>query len=217
MRRGEPLSGARAANVQPGSIIFTDDWIAYKPLAASPGPPRHQSLRGRLRQRRHPHEHDRGLLRQPQDRDARHLQAGLPASGSSPTWTSTRGAITNARGRALDVPPLLDKAADDERAERRIRSIRRAANAARQGGSAAPRGDRRARGYCQQAQSRRSLDHPDCFSGRSFSSGRLRPTRPPVTRSIRLITSSRLGTRISSPFGVRCFGPCFSPCGEVSA
>jgi transposase-like protein len=31
-RRGEPLSGAVRANVNPESIIFTDDWMAYKPL-----------------------------------------------------------------------------------------------------------------------------------------------------------------------------------------
>jgi transposase-like protein len=31
-RRGEPLSGAVRANVNPSSIIFTDDWMAYKPL-----------------------------------------------------------------------------------------------------------------------------------------------------------------------------------------
>ncbi|HEU4392269.1 MAG TPA: IS1595 family transposase [Solirubrobacterales bacterium] len=32
-RRGEPLSGAVRANVNPDSIIFTDDWMAYKPLS----------------------------------------------------------------------------------------------------------------------------------------------------------------------------------------
>jgi transposase len=32
-RRGEPLSGAVRANVNPNSILFTDDWMAYKPLA----------------------------------------------------------------------------------------------------------------------------------------------------------------------------------------
>ncbi len=32
-RRGEPLSGAVRANVNPESIIFTDDWMSYKPLA----------------------------------------------------------------------------------------------------------------------------------------------------------------------------------------
>jgi transposase-like protein len=32
-RRGEPLSGAVRANVNPESIMFTDDWMAYKPLA----------------------------------------------------------------------------------------------------------------------------------------------------------------------------------------
>jgi len=32
-RRGEPLSGAVRANVNPESIIFTDDWMAYKPLS----------------------------------------------------------------------------------------------------------------------------------------------------------------------------------------
>ena len=31
-RRGEPLSGAVRANVNPESIIFTDDWMSYKPL-----------------------------------------------------------------------------------------------------------------------------------------------------------------------------------------
>ena len=31
-RRGEPLSGAVRANVNPASIIFTDDWRSYKPL-----------------------------------------------------------------------------------------------------------------------------------------------------------------------------------------
>jgi transposase-like protein len=31
-RRGEPLSGAVRANVNPASIIFTDDWMSYKPL-----------------------------------------------------------------------------------------------------------------------------------------------------------------------------------------
>jgi transposase-like protein len=31
-RRGEPLSGAVRANVNPESIMFTDDWMAYKPL-----------------------------------------------------------------------------------------------------------------------------------------------------------------------------------------
>jgi transposase-like protein len=32
-RRGEPLSGPVRANVNPSSILFTDDWMAYKPLA----------------------------------------------------------------------------------------------------------------------------------------------------------------------------------------
>ncbi|HEX6687484.1 MAG TPA: IS1595 family transposase [Solirubrobacterales bacterium] len=32
-RRGEPLSGAVRANVNPHSIIFTDDWRPYRPLA----------------------------------------------------------------------------------------------------------------------------------------------------------------------------------------
>ena len=32
-RRGEPLSGAVRANVNPESILITDDWMAYKPLA----------------------------------------------------------------------------------------------------------------------------------------------------------------------------------------
>lgn len=31
-RRGEPLSGAVRANVNPGAIIFTDDWRPYRPL-----------------------------------------------------------------------------------------------------------------------------------------------------------------------------------------
>lgn len=31
-RRGEPLSRAVRANVDPTSIMFTDDWMAYKPL-----------------------------------------------------------------------------------------------------------------------------------------------------------------------------------------
>jgi transposase-like protein len=33
-RRGEPLSGPVRANVNPTSIIFTDDWMSYKPLGA---------------------------------------------------------------------------------------------------------------------------------------------------------------------------------------
>jgi len=32
-RRGEPLSGAVRANVDPTSILFTDDWRPYRPLA----------------------------------------------------------------------------------------------------------------------------------------------------------------------------------------
>lgn len=32
-RRGEPLSGAVRANVNPDAILFTDDWMAYKPLS----------------------------------------------------------------------------------------------------------------------------------------------------------------------------------------
>lgn len=32
-RRGEPLSGAVRANVDPEVIIFTDDWQPYKPLS----------------------------------------------------------------------------------------------------------------------------------------------------------------------------------------
>jgi transposase len=31
-RRGEPLSGAVRANADPTSILYTDDWMAYKPL-----------------------------------------------------------------------------------------------------------------------------------------------------------------------------------------
>jgi transposase-like protein len=31
-RRGEPLSGAVRANVNPESILITDDWMAYRPL-----------------------------------------------------------------------------------------------------------------------------------------------------------------------------------------
>jgi transposase-like protein len=32
-RRGEPLSGAVRANVNPQAILFSDDWMPYKPLA----------------------------------------------------------------------------------------------------------------------------------------------------------------------------------------
>lgn len=32
-RRGEPLSGAVRANLNPQAILFTDDWMAYKPLS----------------------------------------------------------------------------------------------------------------------------------------------------------------------------------------
>jgi transposase-like protein len=32
-RRGEPLNGAVRANVNPESIIFTDDWRPYRPLS----------------------------------------------------------------------------------------------------------------------------------------------------------------------------------------
>ncbi len=32
-RRGEPLSGPVRANVNPESILITDDWMAYKPLS----------------------------------------------------------------------------------------------------------------------------------------------------------------------------------------
>jgi transposase len=32
-RRGEPLSGAVRANVNPEAILYTDDWMAYKPLS----------------------------------------------------------------------------------------------------------------------------------------------------------------------------------------
>jgi transposase len=32
-RRGEPLSGPVRANVNPEAILFTDDWMAYKPLS----------------------------------------------------------------------------------------------------------------------------------------------------------------------------------------
>jgi transposase-like protein len=78
-RRGEPLSGAVRANVNPTSIIFTDDWMAYKPLGREyAGHSRHQPLRRRVRHRgQHPYEHDRGVLREPQDRDARRVQARL--------------------------------------------------------------------------------------------------------------------------------------------
>lgn len=31
-RRGEPLSGAVGANINPESIIFTDDWRSYRPV-----------------------------------------------------------------------------------------------------------------------------------------------------------------------------------------
>lgn len=31
-RRGEPLSGAVRTNVDPGAILFTDDWRSYRPL-----------------------------------------------------------------------------------------------------------------------------------------------------------------------------------------
>jgi len=31
-RRGEPMSGSVRANVNPNAIIFTDEWVAYKPL-----------------------------------------------------------------------------------------------------------------------------------------------------------------------------------------
>jgi len=33
-RRGEPPSGAVRAHVNPDAILFTDDWMAYKPLRA---------------------------------------------------------------------------------------------------------------------------------------------------------------------------------------
>ena len=32
-RRGEPLSGAVRANVNPEAILFTDDWRPYRPLS----------------------------------------------------------------------------------------------------------------------------------------------------------------------------------------
>ena len=36
-RRGEPLSDPMRANVNPSSILITDDWMAYKPLASEFG------------------------------------------------------------------------------------------------------------------------------------------------------------------------------------
>ncbi|HWA55497.1 MAG TPA: IS1595 family transposase [Solirubrobacterales bacterium] len=70
-RRGEPLSEAVRANVNPDSFIFTDDWRPYRPLSREFAGHRLGRL---LRCGRYPYEHHRGLLRQPQDRDARCLQ-----------------------------------------------------------------------------------------------------------------------------------------------
>ena len=59
VRAGNPVEAWRGAlvekcerNINPDSILYTDDWVAYKPLSRSvPGPPRHQPL-GRLLRRR---------------------------------------------------------------------------------------------------------------------------------------------------------------------
>ena len=70
--------GHRVASGRSRSSI-TDYWMAYKrPRPALRSPQQDQSLGGRLRRWRHPHEHGRGVLRQPQDRHPGQLQEGLP-------------------------------------------------------------------------------------------------------------------------------------------
>jgi transposase len=79
-RRGEPLSRAVRANVNPTSMIITDDWRPYRPLRREFLRPQGDQPLGRsLRGRRYPHQHHRRVLREPQDRDARRLQEGVAA------------------------------------------------------------------------------------------------------------------------------------------
>ena len=111
-RRGPALSREVKANINPTSILYTDDWQAYKPLKREFLDHRiinHSA--GSVRGRRHPHEHHRRVLRQLQDRDARGLSEDFPEVAASPTWTSTPGATTSATpGGRCSTPSLIEAA-----------------------------------------------------------------------------------------------------------
>ncbi len=78
-RHGATLSRAVTANVNPESIIFTDDWASYKPLKRTYVDHKVINHSAGVYVEGDAHEHDRGILREPQDRDARRLQEGLAA------------------------------------------------------------------------------------------------------------------------------------------
>jgi transposase len=103
-RRGEPLSSAVRTHVNPAAFLPHRRLDRLPPAAARVRLGDDQPLGRYLRRRRHPHEHDRGLLRQPQNRDARRLQARL---GSLAPVLPRRVRLALQRtlpGTALDVP-----------------------------------------------------------------------------------------------------------------
>jgi len=94
-RRGVPLRSAVRANVDPSALVFTDDWPAYNFVGREfLGHSRDQPLGGDLRRWRQPHEHNRRLLRQPQNGHAGLRTSMSRPAGCSPTWTNTPTATT---------------------------------------------------------------------------------------------------------------------------
>jgi len=95
-RRGEPLSGPVRAHVNPSSIIFTDDWMAYKPLSREFAG--HSVINHSAGQYVLGNVHTNtieGFLATSRRGCAVPTRA-CRANGFSPTWTSMRGATTSA-------------------------------------------------------------------------------------------------------------------------
>ncbi len=106
-RRGEPLSGAVRANVNPESIIITDDWRAYRPL-------RREYKDHKIINHSAGFYVDGEIHTNTIEGFFGNLKTGCAgptrrsrANGFSPTWTSTRGATTRAGSGAGMFEQLL--------------------------------------------------------------------------------------------------------------
>ena len=204
-RRGEPLSGAVRANVNPEAILFTDDWMAYKPLAREFAGHRvinhsagvyvegdiHtntiEGFFGNLKTgMRGTYKYvSQKWLQSYLDEYAWRYNHRRRASARCSTPSSTRRRTSERETTILREHPAAPPSAASE------------ADAAKRAG------DRRSARLLREAQQGGRLDHSDRFGGRSFPSGRLRPAGGATFR-IAASNSPLVGTGISSPLSVFC-------------
>ena len=152
-RRGAPLSRAVRANVNPNSIIFTDDWASYKPLGREYVG--HSIINHSAGLYVHGDIHTNtiegffGNLKT----GMRGIYKKVSRNGSSPTWTSTPGATTSASPRpALDVPHVAQRGGEVTEQDTAIGRIKGAARKREKADTAKREATDELRRYCREAQ-----------------------------------------------------------------